>query len=94
MNVVTACSSCNHKEGGKSLKESGMELRYVPYEPNHYESLILQNRNILADQMDYLISGVPKHSRILQLAAWHIVNNMLKVVYENTTDRLCILHEP
>jgi hypothetical protein len=46
-----------------------MELKYVPYAPNHYESLILQNRNILADQMDYLISGVPKHSRILQLAA-------------------------
>jgi hypothetical protein len=69
MNVVTACVSCNQKKGCKSLKESGMELRYVPYAPNHYESLILQNRNILADQMDYLISGVPKHSRILQIAA-------------------------
>lgn len=69
MNVVTACFTCNQKKGCKSLKESGMELKYVPYEPNHYESLILQNRNILADQMDYLISGVPKHSRILQIAA-------------------------
>lgn len=68
-NVVTACFTCNQKKGCKSLKEAGMELRYVPYEPNHYESLILQNRNILADQMDYLISGVPKHSRILQVAA-------------------------
>lgn len=68
-NVVTACIPCNQKKGCKSLKEAHMELRYVPYEPNHYESLILQNRNILADQMEYLISGVPKHSRILQLAA-------------------------
>lgn len=68
-NVVTACFDCNQKKGCKTLKQSGMELRYVPYEPNHYESLILQNRHILADQMDYLISGVPKHSRILQKAA-------------------------
>ena len=69
MNVVTACIDCNQKKGCKTLKQSGMELRYVPYEPNHYESLILQNRNILADQMEYLIGGVPKHSRILQMAA-------------------------
>jgi len=69
MNVVTACLACNQKKGCKTLNQSGMELRYVPYEPNHYESLILQNRNILADQMEYLIGGVPKHSRILQKAA-------------------------
>jgi len=68
-NVVTACIPCNQKKGCKSLKESRMELLYIPYEPNHYENMILQNRNILADQMDYLISGVPKHSRIIQLAA-------------------------
>ena len=68
MNVVTACFDCNQKKGCKTLKQAGMELRYVPYEPNHYENLILQNRNILADQMEYLISGVPKHSRIVQTA--------------------------
>jgi hypothetical protein len=68
-NVVTACIPCNQKKGWKSLKDSGMELLYVPYEPNHYENMILQNRHILADQMEYLISGVPKYSRILQLAA-------------------------
>ena len=63
-NVVTACKSCNMKKGRKSVKESGMSLLYVPYEPNHYEHLILQNRNILADQMQYLLSGVPKNSRV------------------------------
>lgn len=68
-NVVTACFDCNQKKGCKSLKQAGMELRYIPYEPNHYENMILRNRNILADQMEYLISGVPKHSRILQMAA-------------------------
>ena len=65
MNVVTACKECNAKKGAKTLKEAGLELLYVPYEPNHYENMILQNRNILADQMDYLLSGIPKHSRIL-----------------------------
>ena len=65
MNVVTACKECNSKKGHKTLKESRMELLYVPYEPNHFENMILQNRNILADQMEYLMTGVPKHSRIL-----------------------------
>ena len=64
-NVVTACKSCNHKKGCKTLKQSNLELLYVPYAPNHYEHLILQNRKVLADQMEYLLSGVPKHSRIL-----------------------------
>lgn len=63
-NVVTACKRCNMKKGSKLLEAARMELLYVPYEPNHYENLILQNRNILADQMDYLLTGVPKHSRI------------------------------
>ena len=66
MNVVTACKDCNSKKGHKTLKEAHMELLYVPYEPNHYENMILQNRTILADQMEYLLSGVPKHSRILR----------------------------
>jgi 5-methylcytosine-specific restriction endonuclease McrA len=65
MNVVTACKECNAKKGSKTLKEANLELLYVPYEPNHYENMILQQRNILADQMDYLLAGVPKHSRIL-----------------------------
>ena len=66
MNVVTACHPCNHKKGDKTPKEANMELIYVPYAPTHAENMILQNRNILADQMDYLISMVPKHSRVLK----------------------------
>jgi hypothetical protein len=27
--------------------------------------------------MDYLMSGVPKHSRIVQLAAWHLFVKLL-----------------
>ena len=64
-NVVTACKACNSRKGHKTLKESKMSLLYVPYEPNHWEHLLLQQRNILADQMEYLMAGIPKHSRIL-----------------------------
>lgn len=43
-NVVTACSYCNHKKGGRTLKQSGMRLRKPTKEPpasaiylyNHY----------------------------------------------------------
>lgn len=65
MNVVTACRDCNSKKGNKTLKEAKMELIYTPYVPNHFENMILQNRSIIADQMDYLVQGIPKHSRIL-----------------------------
>lgn len=65
MNVVTACKGCNSRKSNKTLKEAGLELLYVPYEPNYYEAMILQNRNILIDQMDYLKSGIPKHSRVI-----------------------------
>lgn len=63
-NVVSACMKCNTTKGAKFLNECKLELLYVPYPPSHYENMILQNRNILSDQMDYLLSGVPKHSRV------------------------------
>jgi 5-methylcytosine-specific restriction endonuclease McrA len=65
MNLVTSCKDCNAEKGNKTLKESRMELLYLPYVPSHFENMILQNRNILADQMEYLMAGLPKHSRIL-----------------------------
>ena len=45
-NVVTACSTCNHEKGGRTLEQSGMVLRKKPVEPpasalyiyNHYLS--------------------------------------------------------
>ena len=63
-NVVTSCKRCNTQKGGRTLENSGFVLNYYPYTPNKYEHLILLNRKILDDQMDYLISKVPKHSRL------------------------------
>jgi len=68
MNVVTSCRKCNHKKGCRTPDECSMPLIYLPYVPNHYEHMILQNRSILSDQMEYLMSGVPKHSRIKMAA--------------------------
>jgi hypothetical protein len=32
--------------------------------PNRHEHFILRNRRILADQMEYLLAGVPRTSRL------------------------------
>lgn len=64
MNVVTACRVCNIRKGGRTPESAGMPLLYAPYVPNKYEHLILQNRKILQDQMDYLMAKVPRYSRL------------------------------
>ena len=56
-NVVSACRPCNHRKGNWTLDELdrlGMRLLAVPYVPNHAEALILGNRRILTDQMEFL----------------------------------------
>lgn len=64
-NVVTSCQSCNKRKDNKTPEEANMELLFVPYVPNRAEYLILSNRKILADQMEFLITRVPKESRLL-----------------------------
>lgn len=68
MNVVTACRACNQTKSGRTPEQAGMQLLYAPYVPNKAEYLILCNRSILADQMDFLAQHVPSQSRI-RLAA-------------------------
>lgn len=63
VNSVTACKSCNMRKANKTPEEAGMQLLYVPYRPCSWEHFILQNRNVIADQMEYLKSKLPKHSR-------------------------------
>lgn len=62
-NVVTACTRCNHRKGGRRPEEAGMSLLAVPYAPSYAEKLILSGRRILADQMQFLISHVPSSRR-------------------------------
>jgi hypothetical protein len=64
MNVVTACRPCNQTKSGRTPEQARMQLVYAPYVPNKAEYLILCNRNILADQMDFLARHVPSQSRV------------------------------
>lgn len=64
-NVVTACRGCNKYKDNRTPEEAGMELLYVPYKPNRAEYLILKNRKILADQMEFLLARVTPNSRLL-----------------------------
>lgn len=64
-NIVSACSSCNTRKRDRTPEQARMPLLFVPYVPNRFEQLIIENRNCLADQMEFLLKRVPKHSRLL-----------------------------
>lgn len=64
-NIVTACKGCNVAKDNKTPEEAHMKLLYIPYRPCRWEHFILQNRNIISDQMEYLKAKLPKHSRYL-----------------------------
>jgi 5-methylcytosine-specific restriction endonuclease McrA len=55
-NVVTACRVCNQKKDGRTPEEANMTLLAIPYVPNYAEWLVLKNRRILEDQMEFLKS--------------------------------------
>ena len=66
-NIVTACRTCNHRKADSTLEEIekiGMNLLAVPYAPNRAEGLILANRHILADQMEFLARQAGKRRRL------------------------------
>lgn len=68
-NVVSACKPCNHQKGDNLLQDIDMKLLYVPYLPTQAEFLILENRNILSCQMDFLMKRVPDDSQLHTLKA-------------------------
>ena len=63
-NLVTACHWCNQLKAGRTPEQAKMPLAYLPYRPSRFEFLILKNRRILADQMDFLMQRVPENSRL------------------------------
>jgi len=64
MNCITACRACNGHKGNRLPEEARMSLMYLPYVPSLHEDMILRGRRILADQMDFLLLGCPKSSRL------------------------------
>ena len=67
-NVVSACFHCNSRKGGRTPQQASMPLLAVPYRPSWIEHLILSNRNILADQMAFLKTHLPKNPRNASIA--------------------------
>ena len=66
MNVVACCVNCNQRKADRTPEQAGMQLLFVPYVPSHAEHLILANRNVLADQMEFLMAFMPEDSRVKQ----------------------------
>lgn len=62
LNCTTACNSCNLYKDDKTLEEVGMVLLKKPYKPSFHEHLILKNRKLLPDQLQFLIKGVSSES--------------------------------
>ena len=63
-NVVSACKRCNHHKGGRTPEQAKIKLLAIPFVPNYAEYIYLQGRNILADQMDFLLGYISKSSPI------------------------------
>lgn len=63
-NVVTACGHCNKMKDDRTPEQAKMPLLYLPYVPSRSEYLILMNRNILADQMEFLMARIGANSRL------------------------------
>ena len=58
------CRDCNQEKDARTPEEADMNLLAVPYTPNLAEYLILQNRKILADQMEFLKGFARKKAKL------------------------------
>lgn len=65
-NCVTACRRCNNRKGNLTLEQAGMELLAIPFAPNRHEYFYLANRDVLADQMDFLKARFSANSRLAE----------------------------
>ncbi len=61
-NVVTACKRCNNHKAGQTPEQAAMQLLAIPFKPTHAEYVYLQGRQILADQMEFLLAHFPRNS--------------------------------
>ena len=81
MNVVTACRGCNSTKSNLRPGERLSHRRpgpqgngqfhplYVPYVPCKAEAMIMRNRDIKADQMEFLLARIKnKQSRVVEYA--------------------------
>lgn len=62
-NVVSACIACNIRKSNRTPQQANMPLLAIPYRPSWVEHLIMSNRNILTDQMEFLTHHLPRKRR-------------------------------
>lgn len=67
-NVVASCSRCNNHKADRTPEQADMPLLAVPFRPNPFEYMYLANRNIIADQMEYLKTRFSNKTRRWQAA--------------------------
>ena len=61
-NVATACRRCNNHKGGRTPEQARMQLIAIPFSPTYAEYIYLKGRRVLQDQMQYLLSHIPRSS--------------------------------
>ena len=49
-NLVTCCSSCNQKKGGKTPEEAGLKLLYKPYKPTGFQMAVSRWKTRMNDE--------------------------------------------
>lgn len=64
MNLVAACRRCNGTKDNMTPEEARMPLLYLQYVPSLHEHFLLFGRRVLSDQVEFLMLGVPPHSRL------------------------------
>jgi hypothetical protein len=67
VNTVSACKPCNVEKANRTPEEAHMPLLYVPYAPSIFDKMILKNRKILADQMEFLAARASKNYKARKL---------------------------
>ena len=56
-NIVSACSQCNRKKGGRTPEQAGMKLKLQPHEPRWNPSMFIQLRQ--ADPLEKWQDWIP-----------------------------------
>jgi 5-methylcytosine-specific restriction endonuclease McrA len=57
LNLVTACATCNHRKGGRTLHDSGMSLLRQPQEPSRAALYIFERYLSENDEWQNFLSG-------------------------------------
>lgn len=56
-NLVTACESCNHRKGGRTIEQAGMRLLKQPQEPTSSALYIFSHHVISFDEWEPFLRG-------------------------------------